>query len=498
MGGPVTRSLSPETATALRALLASRGHVLQRNPKNRYIDFEVRTDGRSIFTLYTSRKLVSTVRAGDAEGQVLEAEIARLAGDAAGVTGDAVADGAPARPARAGPRHRGTRTGLRFLAGADETGTGELLGSAFVAGALLPAGLAETVSTVAGHVDTKVSRAASGWEALGERLAGLHGDGLLTAVLPIPNRLFDAYSKNGLLDLTYVRLAGDLLAAAGLSRAPSLEDLELVIDDYGGGALLDRAITAWRGAGAHVLLQTKADENHIAARVASVVARSHRSREMAGLQASVTDGPLGTGNAGHPQTLAWLRRRQRARSGWPSFVKASFKTVRALDGLPEVRKERVPPLPELLDEDAAEDLLRGRLDVATARLRGPGATLLRRLKVNAHGELLEPRTSCLAWDFLPLLCGGLVLDESVSAPDMLDALLEPERGLLCGWRVLVGPPGAAQDDGPALVTLARAHRAGTITVLGTDQRDSSERCVQHAGVLLTRSPRSEVLALQLA
>jgi len=219
----------------------------------------VRTDHNSIFTLYTSGKLVSTVRDDDAEGRALEAALSERFGGVAGV-------------------RRGTVKGLRWLAGLDETGTGELLGCAVVGGALLPRELADEVASVAGHVDTKASRAASGWEALGEQLAGLSPAGLRPSVLPIPNRLFDRWSKNGLLDLAYVRVTGDLLAGAGVTARDDLAGLELVIDDYGIGPLLAGAVGLWRERGARVIVETKADDNHIAARVASVLARSHRSR----------------------------------------------------------------------------------------------------------------------------------------------------------------------------------------------------------------------------
>jgi hypothetical protein len=70
--------------------------------------------------------------------------------------------------------------------------------------------------------------------------------------------------------------------------------VELAIDDYGAGALLTQAIAAWRGDGAHVLLQPKADDEHLAARAASVAARAARAREFEGLLAENDDGPLGT------------------------------------------------------------------------------------------------------------------------------------------------------------------------------------------------------------
>jgi len=481
---PVSRKLTSDQARRLRDVLTARDHVLARNPKNRYVAFEVRTDGRSIFTYYTSGKLVSTVRAGDAEGMLVEAEI------------EAIAGGAPARP---GPPQRGTRHDLVWLAGIDETGTGELLGAAIVGGACLPVGLAETVGSRFGHVDTKSSRAASGWESLGSQLAEMRGDGLITTTLLIPNRLFDRYNKNGLLDLAYVRVAGDLLSASGLPARGVAADtayagFELLVDDYGVGALLTEAVTQWRGAGAHVVVQTKADDEHIAARVAAVAARSHRSREMEALAASVSDGPIGTGNAGHAQTLRWLAGRAREGGAWPSFVKTSFKTVRQQTGDPEVKKQRVPGLATLVDADTSRDLLAGRLDVSTAALLDARGKPLRRIKVDARGNVTGA-TPGAAWDLLPLLCGGIVPDKTVWTLDAIEPMLDREQGLLSGWRVLIGPDAGLDDA--VLVALARAHRNGVITVVRTRVTDPIERCRRHAAVLLSSKARRAVLSLQL-
>lgn len=485
MDRPISRELSPALIARLRALLESRGLRLATNPKNRYVAFEVRTAGRSIFTQYTSGKLVSTVRPDDAEGVLLGADI------------DALVGPAPAAAAAVAARAQSSTEGLRWLAGADETGTGELLGRAVVAGALLPAALVPQVTDVAGHVETKSSRAASGWEQLGEQLVDLAGAGLVTVALPVSNRLFDAWSKNGLLDLAYVRVVGDLLAAAWLTDA-SLDGLELAIDDYGTGVLLASAAAAWRQRGARVLIEHKADVHHIAARTASIVARSARSREWEGLAASVEDGPLGTGNAGNPGTVAWVRRRARAGLGWPSFVKASFKTVRQASGEAEATKRRVPPLLELLDEQSAADFLAGRLDVTQARLLASNGRMLRQFAVDEHGTLLDASASCAAWELLPLLVGGLVLDPRLTARaglERLDALLDRETGLLADWRVLIGPD--EDGDDPALLALARAHRLGAITVVRTDERDPAERAARRAAALLGPGAASGTLRIEL-
>jgi len=506
---PITRSLTPSQIHRLRDALGARGLHLAKNPKNPYVAFEVRTDARSIVTLYTSGKLVSTLRDGDADGASLGALVDEVCGgpSAGGVStaGGSVPAHAADDPVATARRSRtraptlaegrGTRPGLKLLLGCDETGTGELLGRAVVAGAALPPASAQAVADLVAHVDTKISRAASGWESLDERLRGLAEVRLVT--LPVPNRLFDAWSKNGLLDLCYVRVAGDLLGACGLGAgrpADGLSGVELAIDDYGAGALLTQAIAAWRGDGAHVLLQPKADDEHLAARAASVAARAARAREFEGLLAENDDGPLGTGNAGHPQTLRWMKRRAAASSEWPSFVKASFRTARDMRGLPEVEKRRVPPLAQLMDEDSAAAFLRARLDVSTAAWRcdPQGTALVREFRVRADGTLVAP-AACLAWDFLPLLSGGIVLAPELELaarkdPGLLAPLLDRERGLLSSWRVLVGPEPYADD--PLLVTLARAHRAGIVTVQATDELVSSERARRAGAVGLKRAKKA--------
>ncbi|MGQ0551787.1 MAG: hypothetical protein ACT4PU_01040 [Planctomycetota bacterium] len=508
MSASHSRTLSDARRQRLRALLAGRGHALLQAPKNPYVDFEVRTEGRSIFTAYTSGKFVSTVRAGDAEGALVEAAIAELCGETGGDAGGAQPRGPqgaePAEPGLAPAAHRqspsgqlmhGTSPGLVQLIGLDETGTGELLGSAVVGGALLPLALVPALERCIGHVDTKSSRAASGWEDLGEQLAGLRAQGLRGATLAIPNRLFDAWSKNGLLDLAYVRLVGDLLAEHGPG---SLTGLEIVIDDYGIGPLLSRAVAVWRGRGASVLVQTKADDRHLAPRAASVLARSQRSREMQGLIAEVDDGPLGSGNAGHRDTLAWMRRRARTSPEWPSFVKASFRTARLMRGLPETgEKARLPALHQLLDDEAAQALLSGTLDLRQASLRDAAGKPFRALRLSAEGRLLEPAPPCPAFELLPMLCGGIVLDSTprrrARFSELLATALVREGGLLSGWRVLVGPEEDVDD--PLLVALARAHRAGIVCVVPTAESAPAKRAVRHAGVLL--APARSGLTLTL-
>lgn len=468
---PVTRVVPGRNRKALAILFSGRGHALAKNPKNRYVAFEVRTEGRSIFTFYTSGKLVSTVRAGDAEGMLLEDDVAALLGTASAPT-------APAAPLAGGS--------AKWSLGADETGTGELLGAAIVGACWLPSALAEQAAAIAGHVETKSSRTDSGWRKLSEQLAGLDSDGLHCTSVTIPNRLFDVYSKNALLDLAYVRVVTNLLCAVGPDENVDFDDLQIVLDDYGAGRLLHSAVDAWRQQGADVRVETKADDRYLAPRLASVWARAARSREMTGLADEADDGPLGSGNAGHPATLSWLRRRARKAVGWPAFVKASFKTVRTLDGLQPVTKRRFPALDQLLDRASAEGLLHGHLDLTRVRLPQPDGGECASLVVDQAGGVVEPDPAPLGAGFLPLLFGGLVLDLPELSLEQLDRLLDRERGLASGWRILTGP-GFDLDD-PASLALMRAHAAGVVQLSPTDIEDPRRRALQHAALRLCETP----------
>ncbi len=485
---PVTRKLGRDDVGRVRELFTGRGHDLRKNPKNQYIAFEVRTDGRSIFTLYTSGKLVSTVREGDAEGFLIEQTL----------IDQGLGDVGPRAPPKRALEGRAAHADVAWLAGADETGTGELIGRAILGAALHTAALAPSVSAIAGAVETKSSRAASGWDSLAQALRGLRSDGLVLATIGVPNALFDVYSKNALLDLAYLRLVTDLFAASEFGAASAagaegvLRGVELVIDDYGVGPLLHAAAECWRARGLRVLFETKADDNHLAARAASVYARAQRSREMAGLRAD-TDEPLGTGNAGDRTTLTWLRRNTPADGCWPAFVKGSFRTARDMLGLPAVTKRRLPALDDLLDADSAQALRDGRVDAEALRVIGPGGRRRRSLATNVLGEPLDGE--CAAWSFLPLLCGGLVLADDVWRLDAVEAMTARDVGLLSGWRVLVGPQHDGDD--PVLVALSRAHRAGVIDVVPTDVVEPMARARHFGAALVSGRTRSPVFSLRL-
>lgn len=480
---PKTYSIPTELTEALRGIFVGRGHHPAQQAKNPYIAFEVRTERKSIFTLYTSGKLVITPREGDGEGVLLL---------------DAVCDLIGAKPSGGGlsPGQQGEEIGedTIWAGGMDETGTGELIGSMVVGGALMPRGLMGTVANVVGGADTKGGRTDGGWQRLGGRLVGLRGEGLVTVTVPIPNRVFDRYSKNALLDLTYIRAFADLLAVQGVSENDSLEGMFFAIDDYGVGEQLTRAVERWRGRGAQIVIENKADDRHLATRVAAIIARSQRAREMAGLRARVEDGPLGSGNAGDIATLSWLARRGKGGQPWPSFVKTSFRTVRDVEGAEPVKKEDLPSLESLLDFESAESLLSGHTKVQSLKLEISGSGSLQRIAVDETSLFASGKAGNEpALFLLPLLCGGLVLDQDLMEPECLsrlDKMLDPEDGLLAGWRVFVQPK--MDENDPALVTLARAHASGVIHLVPTRFKNPIRRAKQAGAALVTLRARRQL------
>jgi hypothetical protein len=135
---------------------------------------------------------------------------------------------------------------------------------------------------------------------------------------------------------------------------------------------------------------------------------------------------------------------------------------------------------DLLDSDSAADFLAGRLDVRRARVRTGGKAFSARLEVDATST--ARRIASL--EFLPLLCGGIVLDEAIPL-ETLDALLDRESGFLSGWRVLVG--GEPEVDDPFFLSLVRAHARGVISVVPTDRADPEQRAAERAGLRLIAS-----------
>jgi ribonuclease HII len=228
--------------------------------------------------------------------------------------------------------------------------------------ALVPNSLVSPLTPVVSGAETKRRRPLSYWEDLYSRIDGLRDEGLDYVLEKIPPWHVDKYNINKILDVTYQRMLNTLF------RRVTQSECRLVLDNYGFGPSLDRFFRAMRNAGAEILVETKADDRYIEARVASIIAKRERERVMHVVDSArkwrVDSLSPGSGNPSDPKTKSWLSAWKASGRAWPWFVKRSYKTVRQLDGYRDVPKKRVPPIrDELLSPKTRALFQQGRFSV---------------------------------------------------------------------------------------------------------------------------------------
>ncbi|GIV01001.1 MAG: hypothetical protein KatS3mg014_2616 [Actinomycetota bacterium] len=181
--------------------------------------------------------------------------------------------------------------------------------------------------------------------------------------------MIDRYNINRLLDVTYQRILNVFFRRAqpGLAR--------IAVDDYGVGETLERFLRALGNQGAEVVVEAGADDHYLEARVASVLAKREREKVLEAINRKPefqVDGlSVDSGNAGNPQTLAWLRAWKATGRPWPWFIRRSFGTIRELDGAEPRRKEEPPLRDDLLSEEFRKDFAEGRLSITSLRVVCP-------------------------------------------------------------------------------------------------------------------------------
>lgn len=223
-----------------------------------------------------------------------------------------------------------------LLVGLDEAGKGEVFGSVVLAAAALPRTLFRQLEEIIGVADTKARHAPRYWEELFERIGFYRAQGLRWETAEIAPEEFDRISVNRLLDRDYARLLGRLIPDA----EPS--EVRIVLDDFGAGRQLRQELAQHGARGAEVVLATKADDHYLECRLAALVAKHQHQRALEAIRRDaryqIHGRELGSGNAGDPKTLAWLRAWSQSGRPWPPFVKRSFRTVREIDGRASERK----------------------------------------------------------------------------------------------------------------------------------------------------------------
>lgn len=323
-----------------------------------------------------------------------------------------------------------------FLIGLDETGKGELIGHTVLTGVFFPKEIFNELDFLIGPADTKKRHRFEHWDNLFKKLNGFGKMGLDFKEEKIPPWHVDRYNLNKIMDITYQRILSMFFRDFEISRC------RIVLDDYGIGPTLNRFFNFLRKQGAEVIITHNAEDSYLEAKIASLI--SKRTREL--VIKKINENPrfkinglsVGSGNAGDPQTISWLRKWHDSGRPWPWFVKKSYRTIREIDGKREIKKI-IPPIKEdLLSKEFLKEFRNGRLSIETLSIICPNCGEANKAVTFAIFEKGDKRisqikcTSCKkliedAGITLRYYCGYLVPDSSVIRRGLISKDLEGSR-----------------------------------------------------------------------
>lgn len=268
----------------------------------------------------------------------------------------------------------------KYLIGFDETGKGEVIGHTVLTGVIFPVSIFSELERVIGVADTKVRHTVDYWDSIFRKIDFFRNKGLNFLIEKIPPWQIDKYNINKFLDITYQRMVLLLIHKIDVSKC------RVVIDDYGIGRSLDRYLRSIKNAGAEVIKASQADEQYLESRLASLIAKREQQKVIEAIiknpEFQIPDSPLGSGNAGDLQTLAWLKRWQAMRKEWPWFVKKSFKTIREIEGIKLKPRKLIPPINEqLVSAEFREKFESGKLEIETLSIVCPCGAVSKAVKL---------------------------------------------------------------------------------------------------------------------
>ena len=349
-----------------------------------------------------------------------------------------------------------TETGLetekQFLVGMDETGKGEVLGPSVLAVVIIGKELAPKIDSELGAADTKKKHSFQAWDTLFLDLDQFRGHGLSYEIETIPPWDVDKYNVNKLMDIVYQRLLSRVLNGLDSTKC------RIILDDYGMGNNLHLYMKSLSKAGAEVRIEARADEKYVEVKAASVFSKWRRELAMKkiGEKFSMPGIPLGSGNAGDPLTVKWLREWKKSGQQWPWFVKISWKTIRELDGIEKEPVKGAPPVRhDILSRDSQDMFRDGKLSTSSLRVICPdcGVSLSScKLTPEPMGGLVGRCVQCnvpipdLAIT-LRYYCGSALLDSSTIISGSISKDLQ-KRGFFAGYTLLVHPLVALETDNP--------------------------------------------------
>lgn len=400
----------------IKNLLINAGGVKDRETKGIREVWRIRLHG-AVFTLYENGTLFAT--ASDSE------ELVKICSSISEIVGESLL-----KPEK------------EFLVGLDETGKGEVLGHSVLSGVVFPNRLLEKVEEILGVADTKKRKSVKYWDDLYIEIDALKREGMDFIVEKIPPWHVDKYNLNKIMDVVYQRIL------SYFTRKIPPESTRIVIDDYGIGLTLTNYLNSLQNAGAEVIVENKADERYLESRLASVIAKREREKvmEVIGSSFSLPGAPVGSGNAGDPETLKWLKEWKNSGKEWPWFVKRSYSTVRELNGVVKAKKIDPPIDPELLGRESVKLFNEGRLSVESLNIQCAecGATSksakifpLQNIRLEGKCEECEKIFKNLNTTLL-YYCGYILPDSSVILSGTLSKDLEKGK-FFEGFSVLLHP-----------------------------------------------------------
>jgi ribonuclease HII len=226
-----------------------------------------------------------------------------------------------------------------YTIGLDETGKSEVIGPLVLTAAVIPTAAAGDLETIVGLAETKTRHADKYWLDLRAELEALDGPGADFLIEKVPPDVIDGYNLNSILDVTYARI----VRAVGDRLDPA--QCRIVLDDYGVGDPLRRALHNAEEHGAEVIVEPRADDRYLETRVASVVAKAERVVDIRALneiaEFHVKGRSVGTGSASSPDTKEWLLGWKATGKAWPPFVRRSYGPIVRLDGVSRLKKRRL-------------------------------------------------------------------------------------------------------------------------------------------------------------
>ena len=335
-------SISSEHQNKVKEMILSKGAIEEDVSKNKYQVWRLKI-GKSIFDLFTNGTLYNN-QATSEEVIELKEKLSEFS------------------------ESNLLSTGKSVLIGLDETGKGEVFGHEVLCGVIFPSSISNELEEIIGLADTKSRKTFEYWDNLFSKIDFLRGKGLDFIIQTIPPWHIDKFHINKIMDIVYKKIISEI------SRNTPLDQTSIVIDNYQIEDNLNSFLNSLSRKGVKTIIEEKADDKYLEAKLASILAKREREKIMKGINERFKiDGLVaGSGNVTDPNTVKWLSAWKQSNQPWPWFVKQSFSTIRKLDGkIGKVKKIDPPIKHELISSEARSLFDEGKLSTESLRVSCP-------------------------------------------------------------------------------------------------------------------------------